>query len=403
MRILYYCPEYYFNHGGRTHAHGFFGALGKLPDVSACFLYPKSGPKEVLLQNSEGNKATRERLWFLPPAARQIVRFFRPKPALTRAVIGEIIANKCDALVLRTGAGLPSIRRIKKACPDTVICLEVNSAHFDESFSALPLRSLFQKWEVSRFLHTDAITVVSSYLKTYLQNYGVPAEKILVNQNGVDAAVIEQTESVDVREQYNIPPDAFLIGYIGGMERFRRLPEVIASVAQLRRAGNDDIYLLMVGDGVDMPAVKGAIKAEHDLLAHAVKLAGWQKHDKIPKFLAAFDIAVFPFTNAYCSPLKLFEYLAAGLPVIGPDTPAVREVFEDGVHLRLARQDGSNFNEAIMQMKTDSAMRGELSKNGQRLVMKEYTWEKNAKRVVAHIQKSAENDVSSVKIGLRIP
>jgi len=392
MRILYYCPEYYFNHGGRIHARGFFGALEKLPEVSACFLYPGAGAQEAHQIDAEKQPA-RERLWFLPQSLRQIVRFFRPKYALTREVISEIVANQCDALVVRTGAGHPLIGAIKKACPDVVVCAEVNSAHFDEAFSRVPLRSLFQKWEVRGFDHADVITVVSTYLKSYLQNHGVAADKILVNQNGVDQFTAKHAGVTSAREQYNIPQDAFVIGYIGGMETFRKLPQVIDYVAELRRVGNDDIYLLMVGDGADMPAVKSAINSRHDVLGDTVKLVGWQDHANIPGFLASFDVAIFPFTNAYCSPLKLFEYLAAGLPVIGPDTSAVREVFQDEIHLKLVKQDGTDFIEKLLQIKNDPELGSRLGRAGQALVLEKYSWEKNAERVLTHI-KSARSHIT---------
>ena len=135
-----------------------------------------------------------------------------------------------------------------------------------------------------------------------------------------------------------------------------------------------------------MVAVQAAIEADRDVLQDAVTCVGWREHSEIPKFLAAFDVAIFPFTNAYCSPLKIFEYLGAGVPTIGPDTPAVREIFSDGVHLKLAKQDGSNFIAAVLELKADPQLRKKLSANGQKLVRTEYTWEKNAERVVTHIQ-----------------
>ena len=121
-----------------------------------------------------------------------------------------------------------------------------------------------------------------------------------------------------------------------------------------------------------------------------MKLTGWRPHSGIPGLLATFDIAIFPFTNAYCSPLKLFEYLAARVPTIGPDTEAVREVFKDGVHLKLVKQDGSDFKNAVLELRNDARMRDELSRRGQQLVLEEYTWEKNAQRVVSHIQNMRE-------------
>lgn len=385
MKILYYCPEYYSWHGGRAHARGFFHALEKLPSVSQCFLYPPKSPQP---DSKPGRRKLplRGKLWFLPLTLRRIVQFFVPRRKLARALVNEIKANSCDAIVIRTGVRLPALKDIKKACPDTLICLEINSAHFDESFPGLPLKSVFQKWEVMRFNQADALVVVSSYLKGYLQMRGISSGKILVNQNGVDADAINLSGVRDVREQYGIPGDSFVIGYIGGMEVFRRLPDVVAYIAELRRAVNDDVYLVLVGDGADRPAVQAAIQAEGNAFGNTVILVGWQEHSEIPRFLKTFDLAIFPFTNDYCSPLKLFEYLGAGVPTIGPDTSAVREVFEDGVHLKLVNQDGSNFISSILELKNNPRLRYALGRKGQQRVLNEYTWEKNAERVVGHIK-----------------
>ena len=249
---------------------------------------------------------------------------------------------------------------------------------------------MFQRWEVVRFRPADAITVVSSYLKTYLITHGLDSDRILVNQNGVDACLTDLPATSGIREQYGIPTDAFVIGYIGGMETFRRLPEVIGYFAQLRRNGNDDLVLLIVGDGEDMSEVKAAINADKDILDGAVKLAGWQENSELPKFLRTFDLAIFPFTNDYCSPLKLFEYLGAGIPTIGPDTSAVREVFENGVHLRMVKQDGSDFVRAILEMKANPHHSAVLGANGRRFVLDKYTWKMNAERTVNYI-KSVRN------------
>jgi len=385
MKILYYCPEYHARHGGRTHARGFFGALKYLPSVSESFLVPKSNSHSDV-QNAINKKPHRGKLWMFPRNLQRMVRFFRPRPDLTRILISELRAHGCDALIIRTGISQPTIRDIKKACPGTTICLEINSLIVEEVFPELPLRRILERWEAGRYNQADAIVVVSSYLKTSLEKYQICREKILVNQNGVNREAIDIAGLSGVREQYGIPKAAFVIGYIGGMETFRRLPEVIGYIADLRRAGNDDIYFLIIGDGKDMPAVQAAIEADQDVLEDAVRCFGWLEYSEVPRYLATFDLAIFPFTNAYCSPLKLFEYLGAGVPTIGPDTPAVREVFEDGVHLKLVKQDGSDFVSNVLALKNNPQLRTELADSGKQLVLNEYTWERNAEKVVEHIQ-----------------
>ncbi len=348
-------------------------------------MYPGKDPEDQL-DIPQQSKPSKGKLRFLPGTLRRIIHLFLPRRKLTEVLIKEIKAHGCDAIVIRTGSVDPIIGRIKKACPDARVCLEINSAAFDESFPGLPLRSLFQKLEVLKFSAADAIVVVSTYLKHYLEQRGIPSGKILVNHNGVSMGAVEYSGNEDIRQRCGIPKEAFLLGYIGGMEPFRRLPEVVLHIAELRRAGNNDIYTLLIGDGKDMPAVQAAIKANADVLGDSVNCLGWKAHTEVAKYLAALDVAIFPFTNDYCSPLKLFEYLGAGVPTIGPDTSAVREVFEDGVHLELVQQDGSDFMESVLKLKNNPQLRSELGKNGRQLVLAEYTWEKNAERVIRHIQ-----------------
>ena len=386
MRILYYCPEYYSQHGGRTHARGFYAALKELPEVSDTCLYPEDDPGPPL-KGDESGGASSGRLWFLPQVLRKILRFFRPRPGLDREITDIIKEKRCNALVVRTGVIQPSFRQIRKYCPDTIICAEVNSAYFDEEFSGVPFRSILQKREAMRFDEAHVITVVSSQLKSYLEGQGISSDKIMINQNGVDITAVTCSEPRDVRAEYQIPEDGFVIGYIGGMEAFRRLPEVIRYMAAIREAGHDDIYFIIVGDGTDMSAVRKEIEKHKHQLQDTVILTGWLDHAEIPAFLKAFDMAVFPFTNAYCSPLKLFEYLAAGLPVIGPDTSAVREIFDDGVHLALVRQDGKDFIDTVVKLKNNPQLRHEMGRQGQKLVKEKYTWKQNAENVVRLLER----------------
>lgn len=395
MKVLYYCPEYYFRHGGRTHARGFFNAIQNLPRVSKAGLYPKKEQIEDKLDAETVSQAgSRDKLWFLPPVLRRIVRFFLPRPSIDRAIIGEIETHNYDVLIVRTGARIPSISNIRKACPELAICLEVNSAYFDEGFQGVPFRKLLQAWEVKRFRDADAITVVSSYLKRYLQERNVVPSKLMVNHNGVTPVDIDQDAGTSIRREYGIPESAFVLGYIGGMERFRRLPQVIAQFAEMRRDGNRGLFLLLVGDGEDMPRVRREIDRNGGVLKNSVRLAGWQDHDRIPAFLSAFDVAIFPYTNDYCSPLKLFEYLGAGIPTLGPDTSAVREVFQDNEHLILVAQDGSDFTKKLLLLMDNEKKRQRIAQSGRDLVLLDYTWERNAIRTMEHISQRARERVA---------
>ena len=56
------------------------------------------------------------------------------------------------------------------------------------------------------------------------------------------------------------------------------------------------------------------------------------------------------------------------------------------MHLKLVKQDGSDFVSTVLALKNNPQLRFELARSGQKLVLNEYTWESNAERVVGHIQ-----------------
>ena len=391
MRILYFCEEYFCNHGARTHGREFFGALKSLPEVNYAIVMsrwnkPTQDNEDIIIRNKQG----KGRFTFLPPTLHKFLGFFRPRPEIAEQIIRQAAKENIDILIVRSGRWNIPYTKIKKACPHIILCLEINAFVFDEHFHDIWFRPFWQRLEVQLLRHADCFVTVSSYLKDYLVRKGIEEERILVNPNGVNVKLfggIHASERNIVRKQLEIPEKAFVLGYIGGMEPFRRLPEMAEAVADLRRQGENDIYLLIISNGSHGPLVTQTIQENQDSLDGWVSCLGRQPYEQIPFLMAAFDLAIFPFTNPYCSPLKLFEYLAMGLPTIGPDTPAVREIFEDGKHLLLVSQSGSDFKEAIVTLKNSPDLRKQLAMNGREKVLNSYTWLQNAKRVLDHAKK----------------
>ena len=390
MRVLYFCEEYFFARGASTHAREFFSALKLLPEVKYAAVISRrcnstqNNTKNTLIRNKK------RRFAFLPFNLRKFCHFFKPRPEIAEKIIGQIEENKVDVLIVRSGRWNIPYAKIKKAFPRLIICLEINAFVFDEHFHNVLLRSLWQNLEVKLLSKADCFIVVASYLRDYLTRRGIEKERILVNPNGVNTELFNGINKSDrniVRAELEIPKEAFVLGYIGGMEPFRRLPEMVEAVADLRRKGENDIYLLIIGDGEQMPLVNQSISKNSDTLEGWVSCLGWQPYERLPKLMASLDLAVFPFTNPYCSPLKIFEYLAMGLPTIGPDIPAVRETFEDGEHLLLVSQDRSDLQDAIITLKKSQDLRTLLAMNGRERVINTYSWFQNAKRVLDHTKR----------------
>lgn len=402
MKILYYCPEYFASHGGRTHAREFFRSLEQDERVTVARVFGVSDAQYDT--DTKGQAAHQSKLKFLPVSLRwqRILRYWRPKIALTNRVISEAQKMRADILIARTGVRQLLLGRIRRAMPHLSLCLEINSAYFDEGYSDFWLRSFFQRLEVNSFRQAHCVSVVSSYLRDYLTARGFPTEKIIVNHNGVNIHTFsDPTRNPNANTVLaTIPSNAYVLGYIGGMESFRRLPLLIRHVANLRRAGVSDLFLLIVGDGKDRPAVQAEILLHASSGQNFTHCTGWLPHEVIPALLHRVDLAVFPYTNPYCSPLKLFEYLGAGIPCIGPDTPAVKEVFTDRQHLLLAAQDGSNFESLVMEVYKSTDRGRAMAQCGQALVRESYTWEQNVSRLLTHIKRHTP-PVTSTLVGCK--
>jgi len=100
--------------------------------------------------------------------------------------------------------------------------------------------------------------------------------------------------------------------------------------------------------------------------------------------LPAFDLALVPAINPYASPLKLFEYMAAGLASIAPDQPNLREVLEqDRNALLVTPGDGESLRAALERLVNDVQLRKRLGTRARADVLeRDLTWRGNARRVI---------------------
>ena len=387
MRILYYCPEYSSQkHGGSTHAREFLSALRRHPDVEKADIWPEAESSDEATEKPPQRVRVDGKL-------RQFTRCFKPRYQLTYDLCRVLDGGNYDSLIIRVaGHRNLLLKKIKDNFPSLSVFLEVNALRFQEEYSDIWFRKFWQKLEVRRFKYADRISVVSMNLKEYLLEKGVPVLKIMVNPNGVNETIFDAEKLADsknkIRSSLGIPNDALVIGYVGGMESFRRLPEVVERIMAIAENANRELFLVLVGDGEDMPRVSAKIKQGGPRSESHVKLMGWVDYERVPYIMASFDIAIFPFTKTYCSPLKLFEYMALGLVTLAPRVPAVQELFVDNTHLRMIEQDGSNFEEVLNELTSSKEKCDRIAQSGKAYVLSQFTWQQNAERVVDTIKET---------------
>jgi len=405
MKVLYFAFEYYCNYGARTHARSFFHALSHHPLITKATIFP-TDEDNLAVGNADDCPSHRHTncrinvfllsiarmIWrlFIPKFIRKQITLYYPSPKIYQALVSEIKREGHDAIVLRIGEFFRFMERLRNDFPQMKICIEFNATSFDESLEWIPGRELWRREEARQLCYADSISVVSQYLRNYLITLNPSLGDIaFVNPNGVDTDIfkpLDATTRSAVRMELGIPTDAVVFGYIGGMESFRRLPQVVAQFAALRRSGLDRMFLVLIGTGQDIEEVLHTIdKESSDLTDWVYCSSSWVQHERVPSLMAAFDVGFFPFSNPYVSPLKIFEYLSCALPVIGPDIPGVSDMFDKNCLPFLIRQDGSNFEQVVHYVYDNLKSCRIMAQCGRVLVEREYTWHENASKIVKAI------------------
>jgi glycosyltransferase involved in cell wall biosynthesis len=212
--------------------------------------------------------------------------------------------------------------------------LEVNAllAEEEAAYRSLFHVGLAQRIESSILAAADLRIAVSDELALAVRAYA-PDRPTLVVPNGADTDLFAaRPDRVLARHSLSLPADPPLLVFTGTVRPWHGLDLAISALEVLP----DEVRLVIAGDG--------ELKA--DLVRHARRLGvahrlhwlGRLPHDRIPALLAAGDLALAPYPQLpgfAFSPLKLYEYLAAGIPVIASDIGQIPALLEHGRYGRL--------------------------------------------------------------------
>ena len=167
-----------------------------------------------------------------------------------------------------------------------------------------------------------------------------------------------------------------------------------------------DARLVLVGDGQTRPSV--ASKIQKNGLRHAVIMTGAIAHTSVPEMLSIADVAVVPSAPVPASrggtgtPLKLFEYMAAGKAIVATALNQATEVIQDGHNgLLVEAGDVNRFAEAMLTLLNDPVERGRLGQNARQQAIEQYSWEKYTRRleeIYLNVLKNAPSGSSSPSI-----
>jgi glycosyltransferase involved in cell wall biosynthesis len=282
---------------------------------------------------------------------------------------------------LWSAAGVRAARRLK-----VPVVVEVNAPLVSEQaeFRALVLAGVARAIETEVFRNADALAVVSDELVGYVTARGACPDRVRVVRNAVDTARF--TPHVQPARVPGIPDDAFVIGFSGSLKAWHGLDTLLPAFRCLRER-LPRAHLLVVGEGPLKAWVAGYATGAD--LAGAVSLTGWVGHADLPALLARMDVATAPYPAAeghYFSPLKLYEYLAVGRPVVASRIGQTAQVL-DGTEaaLLIPPGDPGALTDALLQVAENPDLAARLSRNAA-VEGRRHDWTDNARAVVALVR-----------------
>lgn len=252
--------------------------------------------------------------------------------------------------------------------------LEVNAPLRDEArrFRSLPYPEEAAEVEARVFAATDRLIAVSGPLAGWLVSVGVERERIEVVPNGVDP------------RQFSPPQrrsgGPFVVGFAGSLKPWHGV-ELLLNAFSRARETVPQLRLEIVGSGPSLPPVEQAAALAANIVLH-----GPLPHQETIRLMSGWDVGVAPYLplpDFYFSPLKLVEYMAAGLCPVASELGQIGVLLGGGARGVLVRAgDMSELAGALVELAADRPRAHEIGGRARAWAFSELTWERNARRAL---------------------
>jgi len=235
------------------------------------------------------------------------------------------------------------------------------------------------RWErikplVSRFV------VISRGLRDHLMELGIPESSICVAPDGYDPTAFQDSiGKTEARKRIGVPENAFVALYAG---TFYEWKGVDLAVSAWGKTNADDHLVLIGGPEPDEQRIRSLIPESANARIHILPNMA---HAEVLKIFSGADIGLLTSSPAhdigkkYTSPIKQFEYLRTGLPVLASDVPSSHEILTPDVAMFYEPTE-EGFIRAFNAMKQSVAWR-ESAKNRGPILVEPYTWESRVRKI----------------------
>jgi glycosyltransferase involved in cell wall biosynthesis len=317
---------------------------------------------------------------FPPESAGARLAFYLLLLSYALASLPLLLFTRADIFYSRDAFILGLFARLK---PAAALAYEVHQ------FAASGRGAALQAHVVQRV--GSVIAVTPRLRKDLIRQHGADPARVIVAHDGIRRGRFADIPGkAAARRHIGWPQEAFIVGYLGRLHTIgmdKGVGTLVDSMATIEGA-----CLALVGGPDEMAESLRRKWLALGLRADGFLYAGHVPPDEAPRFLSAFDICALPLPAAthfalYASPMKLFEYMAAGRAIVATDLPAWSDVVADGESALLAPPDDvPAWSNAISRLQADGGLRMRLGVRAREQALKAYTWDVRAQRILAHIR-----------------
>jgi glycosyltransferase involved in cell wall biosynthesis len=269
--------------------------------------------------------------------------------------------------------------------------LEVNADLLEQRrFKGMPergLRRLFAIWATRTCFNAAAkVICISEGLKNHLRSrWEIDERKIAVLPCAADVDTFgAKYDTEAVRRGLGLATEPVLM-WVGGFYPWHDLSMLLESFALILKR-RPDARLVLVGDGQTRSSIVDSVTKNG--LSQAVIMTGAIAHSQVPQMLAIADVAIVPSPPITASlggtgtPLKLFEFMAAGKAIVATGLNEAAEVIQHGHNgLLVEAGDVNGFAESTLKLIDDPEERSRLGQNAREQAVKQYSWEHYTRRL----------------------
>jgi glycosyltransferase involved in cell wall biosynthesis len=248
-------------------------------------------------------------------------------------------------------------------------CVSIH-ADYDKNFELTPKRG-WAAWRrtLSRWCpgfvlpRADLVLPIRDHLAAWAGRRGARPERTRIIRHGIDLEAYGSTAGIEsVRRQYQIPPGAQVVSFVGRLSRYNYIYDVLAAAERVIGQHRDVVFVL-AGDGEEREAIEKWVR-ERPALSPAMRIAGFRPPDEVAALRVASSISLCLMAG-----FSLLEACAAGNAVIAYDVDWHGEVIADGVTGVLVREsDVDGLVAAVLTLLRDRALAERLGANARTFV-----------------------------------